>query len=72
MADFPGKLDEGLWFCAFKEAGSGALVMAITIRDLSTLRPGDSVIVSGKIRDVTLQSVSLQDAIVGGKNVPST
>ena len=45
--------------------------MAVTIRDVSTLRPGDSVTVSGRISDVSqLESVSLEDAILRGDNVP--
>ena len=67
----PSKLPGGRWFCSFREVGSGILVMASTVRDVSTLRPGDSVTVSGRISDVSkLESVSLEDAIVRGDNVP--
>jgi pyrimidine deaminase RibD-like protein len=68
--DLPSKLSESLWHCTFKEVGSGTLVMAVTVRDVSTLRPGDSVTVSGRISAVSqLKSVSLEDAIVRGDNV---
>lgn len=63
----PSKLSGGLWHCSFKEVGSGTLVMASTVQDVSTIRPGDSVTVSGRISDVSqLESVSLEDAIVRG------
>ncbi len=68
----PSKLSEGLWHCMFREVGSGTAVAAWTFRDVSTLRHGDSVTVSGRIRDVRqgyLESVSLEDAIVRGDNV---
>jgi hypothetical protein len=69
--ELPSKLTGGLWHCVFKEAGSGALVMASTVHDISTLRHGDSVTVSGRIRDVSpLEYVALQDAIVHGDNIP--
>ena len=69
--DLPSKLSGGRWFCSFKEVGSGTLVMASTVQDVSTLRPGDSVTVSGRISDVSqLEYVSLEDAIVRGDNVP--
>lgn len=69
--DLPSKLSEGHWHCTFKELGSGTFVFASTVRDVSTLRPGDSVTVSGRISDVSqLESVSLEDAIVWGDNVP--
>jgi hypothetical protein len=68
--DLPSKLPGGAWFCSFREVGSGTLVTASTIRDVSTLRPGDSVTVSGKISRVSqLESVSLEDAIVRDDNV---
>jgi len=70
--DMPSKLSEGLWHCMFKEVGSGTVVTARTVRDISTLRHGDSVTVSGRIRDVRqgyLESVSLEDAIIRGDNV---
>jgi pyrimidine deaminase RibD-like protein len=69
----PRKLPGGLWYCAFKEVGSGALVFATTVQDVSTLRPGDSVIVSGRIGEVSpLDFVTLQDAIGQGDDVPSS
>ena len=69
--DLPSKLSGELWHCSFKEAGSDTLVLASTVQDVSTLRPGDSVTVSGRIRDVSqVGSVSLKDAIVRGENVP--
>lgn len=69
--DLPSKLSEGLWLCSFKELGSGTLVFGTTVQDVSTLRRSDSVTISGSIRDVSqLGSVTLQDAIVRGENVP--
>ena len=69
--NLPSRLSEGLWLCGLKEVGSGTLVLAITVQDASTLRPGDSVTVSGRIRSVSQHgSVSLEDAIVLGENVP--
>jgi hypothetical protein len=63
--DLPSKLPKDVWFCSFKEVGSGTLVMASTAQDVSALRPGDSVIVSGRISDVSrLDYVSLADATV--------
>ena len=63
--NLPSKLSGGRWFCSFREVGSGNLVMANTVQDISTLRPGDSVTVSGRICDVSqLEYVSLQDAII--------
>ena len=53
MYDLPSKLSEGLWHCMFKEVGSGTVVMARTVQDVSTLRRGDSVTVSGRIREVS-------------------
>lgn len=68
--DLPSKLAGGRWFCSLREVGSGTLVMATTVRDVSALRPGDSVIVSGRISNVSrLESVSLEDAIVRGENI---
>lgn len=65
--DLPSKLSGGSWNCCFKEVGSGTLIMASTSRDISTLRPGDSVTVSGRISRVSLlETVSLEDAIVRG------
>jgi hypothetical protein len=63
----PSKLSKDVWFCSFKEIGSDTLVMASTVQDVSALRPGDSVTVSGRISDVSrLESVTLEDAIVWG------
>jgi hypothetical protein len=63
--DLPSKLSEGHWYCFFKEVGSGALVSASTTQDISKLRPGDSVTISGSIRDVSQANrVGLEDAIV--------
>jgi hypothetical protein len=68
----PSKLPGGSWFCSLKEVGSGTPVMAVTVQDVSTLRTGDSVTVSGRIRDVSiLEDVSLEDTILRGDNVPS-
>ncbi|MBA3610341.1 MAG: hypothetical protein H0W54_02830 [Rubrobacter sp.] len=70
--DLPSKLSGGSWHCAFKEVGSGTFVFAITVQDVSTLRPGDSVTVSGRISDVSqLENVSLEDVVVRGDEVPS-
>jgi hypothetical protein len=45
--------------------------MAVTVQDISALRPGDSVTVSSRISDVSiLEDVSLEDAILQGDNVP--
>jgi hypothetical protein len=61
----PSKLPKDRWFCPFKEIGSDTLVMACTAQDVSALRPGDSVTVSGRISDVApFGSVSLDDAVV--------
>ena len=69
--NLPSKLSEELWYCSFKEVGSGTLVSATTVQDVSTLRPGDLVTVSGRIQDVRQPGyVSLKDAIVRGENVP--
>ena len=67
----PSKLFGGSWFCSLKEVGSGTRVMAVTLQDVSTLRPGDSVTVSGRISDVSiLDDISLKDAILRGEDVP--
>jgi hypothetical protein len=67
--DLPSKLSGRLWHCSFTEVGSGTLVMASTIQDVSSLRRGDSVTVSGRISNVSqLKSVSLEDAIVLADN----
>lgn len=65
----PSKRSGG-WFCFFSEVGSGPLVAASTVQDLSALRVGDSVTVSGRISDVSpVGSVTLEDAIVRSDNV---
>jgi len=67
VASLPSKLPSDAWFCSFKEVGSNTLVMASTAQDVSALRPGDLMIVSGRISDVSrLDSVSLADATVRG------
>jgi pyrimidine deaminase RibD-like protein len=67
----PSNVSEGVWHCGFKEVGSDALVWASTTQDISTLRPGDSVTVSGRISEVSrLKYVSLQDAVVQSDSVP--
>lgn len=69
--ELPNKLDGGLWHCTLREVGFGTTVFATTVQDLATLRRGDSVTVSGRIREVSqLDYVSLEDAIVRGHNVP--
>ena len=50
--DLPSKLPGGRWHCIFAEVGSGTAVCATTAQDVSTLRAGDSVTVSGRISDV--------------------
>lgn len=68
--DLPSKLSRG-WFCIFREVGSGPIVSASTVQDLSALRLGDSATVSGRISAVfPLESVILEDAIVRGDYVP--
>lgn len=65
--DLPRKLTQDAWFSSFKETGSDARIMVTTAQDLSALRRGDSVIVSGRISDVSqLGSVILADATVRG------
>jgi len=50
---------------------TGTLVFASTVQDVSGLRVGDSVTVSGKISDVSLlKYVSLEDAIVLHEEMP--
>jgi hypothetical protein len=67
----PSKLPGGAWFCSFKEVGSGTFVTLSTVQDVSTLRPGDSVTVSGRISRISqLGGVTLEDAIVLADNVP--
>jgi hypothetical protein len=67
----PSKLSGGRWQCSLKEVGSDILVMASTVQDVSKLRPGDSVTVSGRISEVwQALPVSLEDAILQGENVP--
>jgi hypothetical protein len=67
----PSKLSGRSWFCSLQEVGSGTHVMAVTVQDVSMLRPGDSVTVSGRISDVSiLEDVSLEDAVLSGDTVP--
>lgn len=69
--DLPSKLSGG-WFCIFREVGSGPIVAASTVQDLSALRLGDSATVSGRISDVSpLESVNLEGATVWCDHVPS-
>ena len=69
--DLPSKLPRGRWHCSFSEVGSDTLVWAITVQDVSMLRPGDSVTVSGRISAVSqIKYISLEDAIVRGDNGP--
>ena len=69
--DLPSKLPGGLWHCGFSEVGSDTLVWASTVQDVSMLRRGDSVTVSGRISGVSRGNyISLEDAIVRGDNVP--
>jgi pyrimidine deaminase RibD-like protein len=65
----PSNLSGGLWYCSFKEVGSGAFVFVTTFQDISQLRPGDSVTICGRIRDVSrLEDVTLENAIIAGEN----
>jgi class 3 adenylate cyclase len=66
----PSQLSAGSWYCSFEEVGSGTLITVSTVQDVSTLRPGDSVTVSGRISWVSRDDVSLQEATVRGDNVP--
>jgi hypothetical protein len=67
----PTKISGGLWHCSFIEVGSGTVVFATTVQDVATLRPGDSVTLSGRIREVSrIEYVGLEDAIVRGDKVP--
>jgi len=67
VASLPSKLSSDAWFCSFLEVGSAIIVTASTIQDVSALRRGDAVIVSGKISDVSrLDYVHLADATVLG------
>lgn len=68
----PTRSRGGGWFCMFREASSGPLVAASTVQDLSALRLGDSVTVTGRISDVSpLGSVMLDGAIIRGENLSS-
>ena len=61
----PTKISGGLWHCSFMEVDSGTFVLATTVQDISTLRPGDSVTLSGRIRTVSQSEyVGLEDAII--------
>jgi len=69
--DLPGKLSGGGWSCLFKEVGTGIILSASTVQELSKLRPGDSVTVSGRISCVgRLDYLILEDAVVRGEHVP--
>lgn len=71
VEDLPSKLSGRLWNCSFREVGSDTLVHANTVQDISMLRPGDSVTVSGRISAVSqIKYISLEDAIIRGDNVP--
>ncbi len=71
VCSLPSKLSGGRWQCSLKEVGSDILVMASTVQDVSKLRPGDSVTVSGRISEVwQALPVGLEDAILQGENVP--
>jgi hypothetical protein len=71
VSDLPSRLSRGLWFCSLAEVDSSTLVMATTPRDVSSLRPGDPVTVTGRIKDVSLlASVSLEDATLRSDDVP--
>jgi pimeloyl-ACP methyl ester carboxylesterase len=71
VSDLPSKISGELWHCSFSEVGSNTLVWASTVKDVSMLRRGDSVTVSGRISRVSqLKSISLEEAIVHGDNVP--
>jgi hypothetical protein len=67
LASLPSKLPSGAWFCGFLEVGSATIVSASTGQDVSALRRGDSVTVSGKISEVSrLGSIHLQNATIVG------
>ena len=69
--DLPSKLSGGHWHCSFREVGSGTLIMASTVQDVSMLRAGDEATVSGRISGISqLGSVNLEDAIVRGDDIP--
>jgi hypothetical protein len=71
VRDLPSKISGEHWDCSFSEVGSDTLVWASTVQDISMLRRGDPVTVSGRISGVSqLEYVSLEDAIVRGDNVP--
>jgi nucleoside phosphorylase len=67
--DLPDGRPGGRWNCNFEEVGSGALIFASTSQDLSALRRGDLVAVSGNISGVSMMRyISLDDANI--RNVP--
>jgi hypothetical protein len=69
--DLPGKLSAGYWHCSFKEVGSDTIILASTLQDISMLRRGDSVTISGKISSVgPLEIIGLEDATIRGDKVP--
>ena len=72
VRSLPTKLAGERWLCSLIEVGSSIHVMASTLQDVSMLRPGDSVTVSGRIGEVSLlEDVMLEDAIVRGDSIPS-
>jgi hypothetical protein len=69
--ELPSKLSGGYWHCSFNEVGSDTVIIASTLQDISMLRRGDSVTVSGRIRDILqINYISLEDAIIQGDNLP--
>jgi pyrimidine deaminase RibD-like protein len=66
----PTMISERLWHCSFQEVGAGTLVFATTVQDVSSLRVGDPVTVSGRISGISQSGyVSLESAIVRGDHV---
>ena len=71
VKELPSKLPGEHWFCSLKEVDSGTTLHAITIQDVSMLRIGDTVMVSGRISEVSqLEFVMLNDADVQSDDVP--
>jgi hypothetical protein len=58
-----------VWNCTLWEIGSGTCVLAYTVQDISALRRGKSVTVSGRISDVNAMVVTLEDATIRVDNV---
>lgn len=72
MYDLPSKLSGVRWHCCLKEVDSGTLLFASTTQDVSMLRIGDLVTVSGRISGISqLEYVSLEDAVVRADSVSS-